>query len=76
MLGALFRWRVEQHYVLANPLAGAKVRYAIGLRASEPVGVTLESVETDARGDHWLRATGKGGKVARVARIRRSSFRA
>jgi hypothetical protein len=26
VLGALFRWRVEQRYVLANPLAGVKVR--------------------------------------------------
>ncbi|GAB7541347.1 hypothetical protein CS8_010100 [Cupriavidus sp. 8B] len=26
MLGALFRWLIEQRYVLANPFAGIKVR--------------------------------------------------
>ncbi|SDD16589.1 site-specific integrase [Paraburkholderia lycopersici] len=117
ILGALFRWLVEQRYVLANPFAGVKVRggnaasaldashaftegewtltrtiadglewsngwtapaaqrlrflldfgYATGLRANELISATLGHVETDARGDHWLRVTGKGGKVARVA---------
>lgn len=117
ILGALFRWLVEQRYVLANPFAGVKVRgghaasaldashaftegewaltrtiadglewtygwaipsaqrlrflldfgYATGLRASELVGATLGHVESDARGDHWLRVTGKGKKLARVA---------
>jgi hypothetical protein len=42
-------------------------RYATGLRASELIGATLGHVETDPRGDHWQRVTGKGGKVARVA---------
>ena len=41
--------------------------YATGLRASELVGATLGHVETDARGEHWLRVTGKGKKLARVA---------
>ncbi|MBB5421736.1 tyrosine-type recombinase/integrase, partial [Paraburkholderia atlantica] len=41
--------------------------YATGLRASELVGATLGHVQTDARGDHWLRVTGKGRKLARVA---------
>ncbi|ADG19772.1 integrase family protein [Paraburkholderia atlantica] len=117
ILGALFRWLIEQRYVLANPFAGVKVReasganvldtshaftegewalvrtiadglewsygwsapaahrlrflldfgYATGLRASELVGATLGHIETDARGDHWLRVTGKGRKLARVA---------
>ncbi|MEX3843068.1 phage integrase family protein [Paraburkholderia sp. BR10882] len=117
ILGALFRWLIEQRYVLANPFSGVKVRgasgaqaldtshafsegewalvrtiadglewsygwsapaaqrlrflldfgYATGLRASELVGATLGHVETDARGDHWLRVTGKGNKLARVA---------
>ncbi|TDN58716.1 site-specific integrase [Paraburkholderia sp. BL10I2N1] len=117
ILGALFRWLIEQRYVLANPFAGVKARgghpasaldpshaftegewalvrtiadglecsggwaapaaqrlrflldfgYATGLRASELVGATLGQVETDARGEHWLRVTGKGRKVARVA---------
>ncbi|WP_042260498.1 site-specific integrase [Paraburkholderia heleia] len=117
ILGALFRWLIEQRYVLANPFSGVKVRgasgaqaldtshafsegewalartiadglewsygwsapaaqrlrflldfaYATGLRASELVGATLGHVETDARGDHWLRVTGKGKKLARVA---------
>ncbi|MEX3815974.1 phage integrase family protein [Paraburkholderia sp. BR13439] len=117
ILGALFRWLVEQRYVLANPFAGLKVRggktgsaldasraftdgewalvrtladglewsdgwtvpaaqrlrflldfgFATGLRAGELVGATLGHVETDARGEHWLRVTGKGGKIGRVA---------
>jgi site-specific recombinase XerD len=117
ILGALFRWLIEQRYVLANPFAGVKVRdagntgvldashafsegewalvrtiadglewsygwsapaaqrlrflldfgYATGLRASELVGATLGHVETDPRGDYWLRVTGKGKKLARVA---------
>lgn len=121
IIGALFRWLIEQRYVLANPFSGVKVRdaggtgvidtshafsegewalvrtiadglewssawsarwsapaaqrlrflldfgYATGLRASELVGATLGHVETDPRGDHWLRVTGKGKKVARVA---------
>ncbi|CAB3809920.1 site-specific integrase [Paraburkholderia fynbosensis] len=117
ILGALFRWLVEQRYVLANPFAGIRVRggkttsaldasraftdgewallrtiadglewsygwtaqaaqrlrflldfgFATGLRASELVGATLGHVETDARDEHWLRVTGKGGRLARVA---------
>ncbi len=117
ILGALFRWLIEQRYVLVNPFAGIKVRgghtvktldasraftdgewalvrtiadglewsdgwtvpaaqrlrflldfgFATGLRAGELVGATLGHVETDARGEHWLRVTGKGGKIARVA---------
>ncbi|CAD6560742.1 phage integrase family protein [Paraburkholderia sabiae] len=117
ILGALFRWLIEQRYVLANPFAGIRVRggktasvldasraftdgewalvrtmadglewsdgwtvpaaqrlrflldfgFATGLRAGELVGATLGHVETDARGEHWLRVTGKGGKIARVA---------
>ncbi|WP_201703831.1 site-specific integrase [Paraburkholderia kirstenboschensis] len=117
VVGALFRWLVEQRYVLANPFAGIRVRggktasaldasraftdgewallrtiadglewsngwtaqaaqrlrflldfgFATGLRASELIGATLGHVETDARGEHWLRVTGKGGRMARVA---------
>jgi site-specific recombinase XerD len=117
ILGALFRWLIEQRYVLANPFAGVKVReasganvldvshafsegewalvrtiadglewsygwsapaaqrlrflldfgYATGLRASELVGATLAHIETNARDEHWLRVTGKGKKLARVA---------
>ncbi|MBB3005346.1 site-specific recombinase XerD [Paraburkholderia tropica] len=117
ILGALFRWLIEQRYVLANPFAGVKVReasgsnvldvshafsegewalvrtiaeglewshgwtaaasqrlrflldfgYATGLRAREFVGATLGHIETDPRGDYWLRVTGKGKKLARVA---------
>jgi site-specific recombinase XerD len=117
VLGALFRWLIEQRYLLANPFAGVKVRgstgagaldtshvftegewvlirviadglewsygwapeaaqrlrfvldfgYATGLRASELVNATLGDIETDARGDHWLRVVGKGRKAARVA---------
>jgi site-specific recombinase XerD len=41
--------------------------YATGLRASELIGATLGHVETDPRGDHWLRVTGKGRKRGSVA---------
>nr|WP_082992367.1 hypothetical protein [Paraburkholderia tropica] len=41
--------------------------YATGLRASELVGATLGHIETDPRGDYWLRVTGKGNKLARAA---------
>jgi site-specific recombinase XerD len=41
--------------------------YATGLCASELVGATLGHIETDPRGDTWLRVTGKGKKLARVA---------
>jgi site-specific recombinase XerD len=117
ILGALFRWLIEQRYVLANPFAGVKVRggtkaadldasrafkegewllvraiadglewsygwsapaaqrlrflldfgFATGLRASELVGATLGHIDTDARGEHWLRVTGKGHKAGKVA---------
>ncbi len=117
ILGALFRWLIEQRYVLANPFAGVKVRgsvrataldasraftegewllvrtiadglewsygwsapaaqrlrflldvgFATGLRASELVGATLGDIESDARGEHWLRVTGKGHKTGKVA---------
>lgn len=117
VLGAMFRWLVEQRYVLANPFAGVKVRggargvaldashaftegewqlartladgleysggwavaaaqrlrfvldfaYATGLRAGELVNTVLRQVDTDERGDHWLRVVGKGHKAGKVA---------
>lgn len=117
VLGALFRWLIQQRYVLANPFAGLKVRgasrgeavavqrvfsesewsmvqtiseglewsygwepaaayrlrfmldfaYATGLRVSELVAATLESIECDERGDYWLHVVGKGAKAAKVA---------
>jgi site-specific recombinase XerD len=117
ILSALFRWLIEQRYVLANPFAGVKVRgaaraasldasraftegewgvlraiadglewsygwsepaaqrlrflldfgVATGLRAGELVGTTLRQVETDPGGTHWLKVTGKGQKVGKVA---------
>jgi site-specific recombinase XerD len=117
ILGALYRWLIEQRYVLANPFAGVKVRgsvrataldtsraftegewslvrtiadglewsygwsapaaqrlrfvldvgFATGLRASELVGATLGDIQTDARGEHWLRVTGKGHKAGKVS---------
>jgi len=35
VLGALFRWLVEQHYVVANPFAGLKVRGGTALPPAE-----------------------------------------
>ena len=116
VLGAMYRWLIEQRYVLVNPFSGIKVRavsrcaplptthvfadgewallrtvadalewsygrkapaaqrlrfvldfaYATGLRASELIGATLGSIETDARGDHWLHLVGKGSKAGKV----------
>ncbi len=117
ILNALFRWLIEQRYVLANPFSGIKVRgasrataidaaraftesewqlvrviadgleysygwsvpaaqrlrflfdfgVATGLRAGELIGTTLRQIETDPSGLHWLRVTGKGAKVGKVA---------
>ncbi|MFM0742173.1 site-specific integrase [Paraburkholderia xenovorans] len=117
VLGALFRWLIEQRYLLANPFAGVKVRgtdrsptldtsraftggewllartiadglewsygwdtssaqrlrfvldfaYTTGLRASELVGAQLGDIESDPRGDHWIKVVGKGRKAAKVA---------
>jgi site-specific recombinase XerD len=117
VIGALYRWLMEQGYLLANPFSGIKVRgaskarvmdtshvftqgewgivraiadglewshgwtqpaaqrlrfildfgYATGLRAAELVGVTLRSITTDSRDDHWLQFTGKGSKAGKVA---------
>lgn len=117
VLGAMFRWLMEQGYVLTNPFSGIKVRgasrtavldtshvfsegewaivrtiadglewsdgweaaaaqrvrfiidfaYSTGLRASELVGVTLKSVQTDSHDDHWLHLVGKGSKAGKVA---------
>lgn len=117
ILGALFRWLIEQRYVLVNPFAGVKVRggakaadldasraftegewllvrtiadglewsydwsapaaqrlrflldfgIATGLRANELVSARLGQIDTDARGEHWLRVTGKGQKAGKVA---------
>ena len=44
MLGTLFRWLIEQRYVLANPFAGIKVRG----RIRQVNGRNVDSVE-DAR---------------------------
>ena len=116
VLGAMYRWMIEQRYLLANPFAGIKVRgvsretplalthvfasgewlllrtvadalewsygwaapaaqrlrfvldfaYATGLRASELVGATLGSIESDAHGAHWLHLVGKGSKAGKV----------
>jgi len=116
VVGAMFRWLIQQRYLLANPFAGIKVRgvsreaplaithvfasgewallrtvadalewsygwsvpaaqrlrfvldfaYATGLRASELVGSTLGSIESDAHGAHWLHLVGKGSKAGKV----------
>ncbi|GAB5101188.1 phage integrase family protein [Caballeronia sp. HLA56] len=116
ILNALFRWLIDQRYVLANPFSGVKVRgataalldasraftegewqlirtiadgleysygwsvpaahrlrflldfgVATGLRAGELVGTTLRQFETDPTGLYWLRVTGKGHKIGKVA---------
>ncbi|MDR5777700.1 MULTISPECIES: site-specific integrase [unclassified Caballeronia] len=117
ILNALFRWLIDEHYVLANPFSGIKVRggtaaaaldasraftdgewqlirtiadgleyaygwsapaahrlrflldfgVATGLRAGELVGTTLRQIETDPTGLYWLRVTGKGHRIGKVA---------
>lgn len=117
VIGALYRWLMEQGYLVANPFSGIKVRggskgrvvdashvftlgewgivraiadglewsygwlepaaqrlrfildfaYSTGLRASELVGLTLRSIITDSRDDHWLQLVGKGSKAGKVA---------
>ena len=115
VLNALYRWLIEQRYVLANPFAGVKLRggrpvqldrshaftehewklvrvvaeglsgpygwsepaaqrlrfmldfaYATGLRISELVGARLGAIDSDARGDTWIRVVGKGHKAGKV----------
>jgi site-specific recombinase XerD len=58
------RWSAAAAQRLRFPLDFV---YAKGLRASELVGATLGHIETDPRGDCWLRVAGKGKKLARVA---------
>jgi integrase len=41
--------------------------FATELSASELVGSTLEQIQTSERGEYWLRATGKGQKIAKAA---------
>jgi site-specific recombinase XerD len=57
VLGAMFRWLIEQRYVLANPFAGLKVRGAqrnAGLDASHVfTGGEWELVRTIADGLEW-----------------------
>jgi site-specific recombinase XerD len=57
VLGAMYRWLIQQRYVLANPFAGIKVR---GASRSEPLAATrvfTESewsmVQTVAEGLEW-----------------------
>ncbi|SAL81603.1 phage integrase family protein [Caballeronia arvi] len=116
ILAGLFRWLIEQRYVVANPFSGVRVRrgarsnsidtarafttgewmllrtladgiewsngwqtsaaqrlrflldfgFATGLRSSELVGATLGHIRSNARGEHWLMVTGKGGKRDKV----------
>jgi site-specific recombinase XerD len=115
VLNALYRFLIEQRYLLANPFAGVKVRggrpaqldtaraftehewslarvvanglewsygwsapaaqrlrfvldfaYGTGLRISELVDAKLGAIESDARGDVWIRVVGKGHKVGKV----------
>lgn len=117
VLGAMYRWLMEQGYLLANPFSGIKVRgaekgsvmdakhvftegewalvrtiadglewsygwkspaaqrlrfvidfaYCTGLRASELTGLTLQAVQIDVHGDHWLHLVGKASKAGKVA---------
>jgi site-specific recombinase XerD len=41
--------------------------YATGLRISELVGARLGAIDSDPRGDTWIRVVGKGHKAGKVA---------
>jgi hypothetical protein len=43
VLGALFRWPIEQRYMFANPFAGIKARSLPGLRCWTPHGVLAKA---------------------------------
>lgn len=57
VLGALFRWLIEQRYVLANPFAGIKVRGASRSESSMAARVFNEGewllIQTIAEGLEW-----------------------
>jgi integrase len=57
ILGALFRWLIEQRYVLANPFAGVKVREASGVNVLDTSHAFSEGewalVRTIADGLEW-----------------------
>ena len=70
MLGALYRWLIQQRYVLANPFAGIKVR---GVTRGSPMGVTRvfaegewATIQTVAEGLEWS----YGWEVAAAQRLR------
>jgi site-specific recombinase XerD len=57
ILGALFRWLIEQRYVLANPFSGVKVRDATGINVLDASHAFTEGewalVRTLADGLEW-----------------------
>lgn len=70
VLGALYRWLIEQRYLLANPFAGVKVRSAI---SSQPLDASKAFTEGEwilivavAQGLEWS----YGWSVAAAVRLR------
>jgi site-specific recombinase XerD len=70
VVGAMFRWLIQQRYLLANPFAGIKVR---GASRSESLTVTRvfgegewSLIQTVARGLEW----GHGWEVPAAQRLR------
>ncbi len=80
ILGALFRWLIEQRYVLANPFAGVKVREATGSNVLDVshafsegewalVRTIADGLEWSSRGGATLVASGRAA-VALSAGLR------
>lgn len=70
VIGALFRWLIQQRYTLANPFAGIKVRGAARSEATAPTRVFSEGewalIQAVAQGLEW----GQGWEAAAAQRLR------
>ncbi|KML49361.1 integrase [Burkholderia cepacia] len=74
VLGALFRWLIEQRYLLANPFAGVKVRDTRGANALDTSHVFTEGewllVRTIADGLEFRKEASSGWTPAAAQRLR------
>ncbi|WP_193102916.1 site-specific integrase [Burkholderia sp. Z1] len=74
VLGALFRWLIEQRYLLANPFAGVKVRDTRGANALDTSHAFTEGewllVRTIADGLEFRKEASPGWTTAAAQRLR------
>ncbi|WP_446904332.1 phage integrase family protein [Burkholderia sp. YIM B11467] len=74
VLGALFRWLIEQRYLLANPFAGVKVRDTRGANALDTSHAFTEGewllVRTIADGLEFRKEASSGWTTAAAQRLR------